>query len=233
MADVALTWLGHATFRFDTPGGKRVYVDPWLENPKIPDAEKEPERIDLIAITHGHDDHVGNTIELVNKFSCPIVAPVELSDWLWTKEVAQDLLNDPNKGGTVDVGGVKVTLTHAQHSSSTYDDDHFVYLGEPVGLVFEVENGTKLYFAGDTNVFGDMQLIRRLYAPDVAILPIGGHYTMDPREAAVALEFLGVQRCVPCHYGTFPKLAGTPDELRELAPDVEVLSPEPGETITV
>ena len=89
-----------------------------------------------------------------------------------------------------------------------------VYLGEPVGLVFEVENGTKLYFAGDTNVFGDMQLIKRLYAPDVAILPIGGHFTMDPREAAVALEFLGAKQCVPCHYGTFPILAGTPDELR-------------------
>jgi L-ascorbate metabolism protein UlaG (beta-lactamase superfamily) len=233
MPDVALTWLGHAAFRFDTPGGKRVYVDPWLENPKIPDAEKEPERVDLIALTHGHDDHVGNTIELAQKFGPPIVAPVELSDWLWTKKVAEDSLNDPNKGGTVDVDGVKVTLTDANHSSSTFEDDHFVYLGEPVGLVFEVENGTKLYFAGDTNVFGDMQLIRRLYAPDVAILPIGGHYTMDPREAAVALEFLGVERCVPCHYGTFPKLAGTPDELRELAPNVEVLSPEPGETITV
>jgi L-ascorbate metabolism protein UlaG (beta-lactamase superfamily) len=233
MADVALTWLGHAAFRFDTPSGKRVYVDPWLENPKIPDAEKEPERVDLIALTHGHDDHVGNTIDLAQKFGPQIVAPVELSDWLWTKKVAEDSLNDPNKGGTVDVEGVKVTLTDANHSSSTFDDDHFVYLGEPVGLVFEVENGTKLYFAGDTNVFGDMQLIRRLYEPDVAILPIGGHYTMDPREAAVALEFLGVERCVPCHYGTFPKLAGTPDELRALAPNVEVLSPEPGETITV
>jgi L-ascorbate metabolism protein UlaG (beta-lactamase superfamily) len=235
MADVPLTWLGHAAFRFDTPGGKRVYVDPWLTNPKIPDAEKEPERIDVIAITHGHDDHVGDTIELAQKFECVVVAPVEIADWLvWMKEaVPEDRIRDPNKGGTVDLDGVKVTLTDANHSSSTFEDDHMVYLGEPVGLVFEVENGTKLYFAGDTNVFGDMQLIRRLYAPDVAILPIGGHYTMDPGEAAVALEFLGVQRCVPCHYGTFPKLAGTPDELRELAPGVEVLSPEPGETITV
>ena len=122
------------------------------------------------------------------------MAPVELADWLvWMKKaVPEDKIRDPNKGGTVDLDGVKVTLTHAQHSSSTIDDDHMVYLGEPVGLVFEVENGTKLYFAGDTNVFGDMQLIKRLYAPDVAILPIGGHYTMDPKEAAVALEFLGV-----------------------------------------
>ncbi len=235
MADVALTWLGHATFRFDTPGGKRVYVDPWLTNPKIPEAEKEPERVDLIAITHGHDDHVGNTIDLAQKFGCVVVAPVELADWLvWMKEaVTQDNIRDPNKGGTVDVEGVKVTLTDANHSSSTIDEGTMVYLGEPCGLIFEVENGTKLYFAGDTNVFGDMQLIRRLYEPDVAILPIGGHFTMDPKEAAVALEFLGVERCVPCHYATFPHLAGTPDELRALAPNVDVLSPEPGETITV
>ena len=171
-----------------------------------------------------------------SKFDCTVVAPVELADWLvWMKKaVSEDKIRDPNKGGTVDVDGVKVTLTHAQHSSSTIDEDHMVYLGEPVGLVFEVENGTKLYFAGDTNVFGDMQLIKRLYAPDVAILPIGGHFTMDPREAAVALEFLGAKQCVPCHYGTFPILAGTPDQLRELAPSgVEILSPEPGETIEV
>jgi L-ascorbate metabolism protein UlaG (beta-lactamase superfamily) len=234
MPDVALTWLGHAAFRFDTPGGKRVYVDPFLSNPKCPEDEKEPERVDLIALTHGHDDHVGDTLALAQKFGCQVVAPVELADWLvWMKGLDQEKAHDPNKGGTVDVDGVKVTLTHAQHSSSTFDEDHMVYLGEPVGLVFEAENGTKLYFAGDTNVFGDMQLIKRLYAPDVAILPIGGHFTMDPREAAVALEFLGVNRCVPCHYGTFPILVGTPDELRELAPNVEVLSPEPGETITV
>ena len=236
MPGVQLTWLGHATFRFDTPGGKRVYVDPWVTNPKCPDSEKEPERVDLIALTHGHDDHLGETIELAGKFGCTVVAPVEMADWLvWMKKaVSEDNIRDPNKGGTVDVDGVKVTLTDANHSSSTIDEDHMVYLGEPVGLVFEVENGTKLYFAGDTNVFGDMQLIKRLYAPDVAILPIGGHFTMDPREAAVALEFLGAKQCVPCHYGTFPILAGTPDELRELAPsDVEILSIEPGETIEV
>ncbi len=115
MPDVQLTWLGHATFRFDTPGGKRVYVDPWLTNPKCPDSEKEPERIDMIAITHGHDDHVGNTIDLVEKFGCTVVAPVELADWLvWMKKaVPEDKISDPNKGGTVDVDGVKVTLTDA------------------------------------------------------------------------------------------------------------------------
>ena len=226
-----LTWLGHSAFRFDTPGGKRIYVDPFLNgNPKCPENEVEPERVDVIAITHGHGDHLGDTIALAEKFSCTIVAPVELADWLaWIKKVEN--VRDPNKGGTVDVDGIKVTLVHAQHSSSIESEDGPLYAGEPCGLVFTLEDGFKIYFAGDTNVFGDMALIKRLYAPDVAVLPIGGHYTMDPREAAVALELLGVERCVPCHYGTFPILVGTPAELRELAPGVEILEPAPGETI--
>jgi L-ascorbate metabolism protein UlaG (beta-lactamase superfamily) len=123
-------------------------------------------------------------------------------------------------------------MTDAHHSSGGFEDNQFIYLGEPCGLVFEVENGTKLYFAGDTNVFMDMQLIGRIYEPDIAILPIGDHFTMGPREAAVALELLGVRRCFPCHYGTFPILTGTPDELRGLT-DVELLTPEPGETVEV
>jgi L-ascorbate metabolism protein UlaG (beta-lactamase superfamily) len=233
MPDVTLTWLGHAAFRFDTPGGKRIYVDPYLDNPRCPDGEKEPERVDLIALTHGHDDHVGSTVELAKQFGCPVIAQVELRGWLSTKGLSEEMSEAPNKGGTSDVGGIKITLTDANHSSSGYENDTFVYLGEPCGLVIEVENGTKLYFAGDTNAFMDMQLIGRIYEPDVAILPIGDHFTMGPREAAVALELLGVRRCVPCHYGTFPILTGTPDRLRELAPDVEILAPEPGETITV
>ena len=234
MADVQLTWLGHATFRFDTPAGTRVYVDPWLGNPKCPDGEKEPERIDLIALTHGHDDHVGETLELAERFGCPVVALVELRDWLGTQGLPDTADADaPNKGGTVVKGDVRITLTDANHSSSTFADGQFVYLGEPAGLVFEIENGATLYFAGDTNMFGDMQLIRRLYEPDVAILPIGDHFTMGPREAAVALELLGTRRCVPCHYGTFGLLHGRPEQLRELAPDVEVIAPEPGETVTL
>ncbi len=133
-----------------------------------------------------------------------------------------------NKGGTVEVDGIKLTLTHAQHSSSTPDG---TYAGESCGLIVELEDGFKLYFAGDTNVFGDMALIARIYEPEVAVLPIGDHYTMGPREAAVALELLGVKRCVPCHYGTFPILTGTPEQLRELAPGVEIDAPEPGGSV--
>jgi len=226
----ALTWLGHASFRLDSTGDKRIYVDPFLSgNPRTPESEQTPERCDLIVVTHGHGDHVGDTIAIHNELGCPVVAQVELRGWLTRNGVADDgQAHSPNKGGTVAVEGVKVTLTDANHSSSAPDGS---YAGEPCGVVLELEDGYKLYFSGDTNVFGDMSLIGRIYSPDVAVLPIGDHYTMGPQEAAVALELLGVPRCVPSHYGTFPLLTGTPDELRRLAPEVEVLAPEPGETI--
>jgi len=232
MPDVPVTWLGHASFRFDTPGGKRVYIDPFLDNPNCPESEKQPERVDLIALTHGHDDHVGSTVELAQKFDCPVVAQVELRGWLSTKGLPESMEHAMNKGGTTEVDGLRITLTNAHHSSSGFENGQFVYLGESCGLVIEAENRTKLYFAGDTCVFGDMQLIGRIYEPDVAILPIGDHFTMGPREAAVALELLGVKRCIPSHYGTFPLLTGTPEELRRLT-DVEILELQPGETTTV
>jgi L-ascorbate metabolism protein UlaG (beta-lactamase superfamily) len=230
-----LTWLGHAAFRIDSPGGKRIYIDPFLNgNPRTPESERRPERCDLIVLTHGHDDHVGDTVAIAQRFDCPVVAQVEVRGWLSTKGLSADATEAMNKGGTVTKHGIEITMTDANHSSSTFENGAFSYLGEPAGIVLALEDGLKIYFAGDTNVFGDMALIGRIYSPDVAVLPIGDHYTMGPREAAVAIELLSVVRCVPCHYGTFPLLTGTPDALRELAPPgVEVLSPEPGETLTL
>jgi L-ascorbate metabolism protein UlaG (beta-lactamase superfamily) len=233
MADAALTWLGHGGFRLDSPGGKRIYVDPWLDNPMCPAGEKEPERIDILAVTHGHSDHVGNAVELGKRHTPKVVAIFELASWLQSQGVpnAGDL--GMNKGGTIDVDGIKFTMTQALHSGGLVGEDGITYLGEPCGFVIELENGLKVYFSGDTAVFGDMQLIGRIYSPDIAVLPIGDHFTMGPREAAVALELLGVKRCIPGHYATFPLLTGTPDELRKLASGVEIVAPEPGEAVTL
>jgi L-ascorbate metabolism protein UlaG (beta-lactamase superfamily) len=230
MADGTLTWLGHASFRIDTPGGKRIYVDPWLDGPTVPDAEKNVERVDVIALTHGHSDHVGSVVPLSQQHKPDIVANPELKGWLGKQGAEIGQLPGINKGGTQEAAGCKFTLTNAFHSSSS---DAGEYLGEPCGLVVELEDGKKIYFAGDTCVFGDMQLIARIYEPDLAVLPIGDHFTMGPREAAVALELLGNPRCVPCHYGTFPLLHGTPDQLREFAPNAQIESVDPGGSITL
>jgi L-ascorbate metabolism protein UlaG (beta-lactamase superfamily) len=229
MADATLTWLGHSAFRIDSPGGKRIYVDPFLNgNPTCPESEQDPERVDVIALTHGHGDHVGDTVQLAKKFDAQIVAQVELKSWLGKQGAPVGQLPGINKGGSQEIDGIRFTLTNAFHSSSSEDGD---YLGEACGIVIRLENGFSLYFAGDTCVFGDMQLIARLYAPDVAVLPIGDWFTMDPKEAALALELLGAKRCVPCHWGTFPLLTGTPEQLRELATGVEVHQLEPGGSV--
>ena len=224
-----LTWLGHSSFRLDA-GGKRIYIDPFLNgNPKCPEGEQTPERVDVIAITHGHGDHVGDAVDLAKQHGATVIAPVELADRLGSQGVEN--VKDPNKGGTVEIDGVRFTLTHAQHSSSDNDGN---YTGEPCGIVVRAE-GKTVYFAGDTNVFGDMQnVIARLYKPDVAVLPIGDHYTMGPDEAALAVELLGVKRVVPCHWGTFPALTGTPDTLAsKVGGGVTVERIDPGESVTI
>ncbi len=226
----SLTWLGHASFRIESDRGKRIYVDPFLQgNPKTPADEQDPERVDVIAVTHGHGDHVGQAVELSKKFpDAEVIAQVEVKGWLKRQGANVGDLPGINKGGSQEVDGIRFTLTHAFHSSSADDG---TYLGESCGLVIKLEDGKTVYFAGDTNVFGDMQLIARIYEPDVAVLPIGDWFTMGPEEAAVALELLGNPRCVPCHWGTFPLLTGTPDKLRELAPNADVVDVQPGGSV--
>jgi L-ascorbate metabolism protein UlaG (beta-lactamase superfamily) len=228
----SLTWLGHSAFRLESDRGKRIYVDPFLNgNPKTPAEEVTPERVDIIAVTHGHSDHVGDTIALTQSFpGTAVVAQVELKSRMAEQGAALDELPGNNKGGSREIDGIRFTLVNAFHSSSA---DGAAYTGESCGIVIRLEDGKTVYFAGDTCVFGDMALIARIYKPDVAVLPIGDFFTMGPVEAAVALELLGNPRCVPCHWGTFPLLTGTPDELARLAPAATIEKLDPGDSIEV
>ena len=233
------TWYGHACVEVESPGGRRILFDPWFGNPRSTRSADSVTACDVLLVTHGHGDHLGDGVALAARLRPAWPCIHELSLWLSRRlPGGADQLTGMNKGGTVEVAGLRVTMVHAEHSAGDWSPDQGVplYLGEPAGFVVTLENGRRIYHAGDTDVFGDMALIGELHRPDVAFLPIGGHYTMDPRTAAKAVELLGVRTVVPIHYGTFPALAGTPDQLRaELRArglgDVRVLSPEPGQPV--
>ncbi len=230
-----ITYMGHATFRLTTPGGEQILIDPFLtDNPQTPEDLKEVQELDTILITHGHFDHFADAISVAQQTGATVVSNFEIFSYLQAKGVENGM--PIQKGGTAQVGGVKVTATHAFHSSSIAEEDgSIVYGGEPVGYILEFESGFKLYHAGDTAIFGDMQLIGELYQPDLALLPIGNQVVMSPFEAAHAARLLGVRHVVPIHYGTFPFLPGTPEEfqkqLGEIAPDVNVHVMNPGDDL--
>ena len=227
---IKITWLGHATFRIQTPKGKTILVDPWvMQNPACPEKEKTVKSVDVMLITHGHGDHIGDAVEIAKKHKPKVVGIPELCGWLQQKGVEQ--ISMMNKGGTQQVGDIKVTMVHADHSCGIQDGDQMVYGGEACGYVIEFDNGLKIYHAGDTNVFGDMKIIHDLYAPDIAMLPIGDHFTMGPREAAYACDLLKAKTVIPMHFATFPVLTGTPGALSKLVHGVEVLEMKPGQTI--
>jgi L-ascorbate metabolism protein UlaG (beta-lactamase superfamily) len=224
-----ITWLGHSTVSIELSSGKVILIDPWIEgNPSYPGGH-ELQRVDLMLITHGHSDHISDAVAVAKKFKPSIMAIYEVCQWLGGKG-AENLVA-MNKGGTADVGGVKVTMTQAQHSSMIEDDGRMIYAGEPAGYVVDAPEGRPFYHAGDTNVFSDMRLIRELYEPALAMLPIGDRFTMGPREAALACRFLQPSHVLPIHWGTFPLLTGTPGQLKErLAeqPAVTVVDVKPG-----
>jgi L-ascorbate metabolism protein UlaG (beta-lactamase superfamily) len=236
--DTTFTWYGHACVEVRTPGGRTVLIDPWFSNPRSPKPPDQVDRCDVMIVTHGHFDHFTDALAIASRTQPAWPCIHELSLWLGRNYAHKDTVIGMNKGGTVDARGLKVTLTHADHSGGDIygTAETPLYLGEPVGAVVEVENGFRFYFAGDTALFGDLRLIGELYRPELALLPIGGHFTMGPREAAMAVEWLGVRHVMPIHYGTFPVLTGTPDELRAALlerglEDVEIHAPEPGGTV--
>ncbi len=229
---IDITWLGHGTYTLKLATGEVILVDPWIEgNPAYP-AGYALDRVDTILVSHGHFDHIHDVLPLSKKFSPQIVSIYETSHWL-EKKGATNLVA-MNKGGTVTVGPVSVTMTHAIHSCGILDGDQIIYGGEAAGYIVRLPDRRSVYCAGDTNVFTDMQLIERLYHPDLAFIPIGDLYTMSPREAALACKMLAARKVIPLHFGTFPALTGKPSQLAELLrdqPGTEVWALEPGKTV--
>ena len=230
MSALSITWYGHATFVIGTPGGRRIVFDPWLTgNPKAP-AGARIDKADVICVTHGHADHSADVVGVARGTGAPVVAVFELANYFQGKGLKNVI--GMGVGGTIDVKGLKISMTPAVHTSSIEEDGKVLYVGLATGFVVRLEDGRSIYFAGDTGLFGDMRLIRDMYAPEIAFLPIGDHYTMNPTAAALACEMLGVRQVVPMHYGTFPVLTGSPDELTKLVEPrgVDVLVLQPGET---
>jgi len=215
-----ILWLGHAGFRIKL-GGKTIFVDPWLEgNPKSPMKPSDITEADIVCVTHDHSDHMGDAVEICRRTGATLVGIHEIG--VYAEEQGVNAIG-MNIGGTVDVDGIKITMVHAFHSCER---------GAPAGFIIS-DGETAIYHAGDTGLFGDMELIGRLYQPRIAMLPIGGHYTMGPREAAEAVRLIKPRVVIPMHYATFPVLEQSPDKfvelVRKLAPDVDVVALKPGE----
>lgn len=231
-----LIFHGQSTFLVETDGGKTIYIDPWLEkNPVCPPELKTPRKADLICLTHGHFDHTGDVIPVFEANPCPVAGHMDL---IRTINAEYDLgahATPMGKDGTVDFGGVQLTLTHAFHGGA-YGPE-LKYTGEPCGLILTFEDGKRLYHAGDTAVFGDMRIIAELYAPDLCCLPIGDRATMGARQAALACELLEAKRVVPIHHSSLPHLTGTPEafteEVRKRGLDTEIIVLKPGESVTL
>jgi L-ascorbate metabolism protein UlaG (beta-lactamase superfamily) len=230
---VQITFLGHAAFKLVSPQGVVILIDPFLKNnPKTPAAFKEIEKADLILPTHGHGDHLGDTISIAQKTNATVVAMAELAGYLTKKGVKNAIRM--NKGGTYTAKGIRITMVNALHSSSVTDGEQLIYAGEPVGFIIRFENGFTVYHAGDTAVFTDMKIIGEIYRPELAFLPIGSHFTMDPVEAAYACKLIQPKYVVPMHFGTWPVLTGTPEEFARLLkdqPGAKLIVMNPGATI--
>jgi L-ascorbate metabolism protein UlaG (beta-lactamase superfamily) len=222
-------WLGHSAFKLESQNGTVIYIDPFLsQNPTTPDEFKDASDADIILLTHGHEDHVGDTLDIAKKTGCAVVAQVELSHLLKKHGLDEEQSIEFNKGGTVDFDDFSVTLVNANHSSSFQGE----YAGEAGGLVLSFDDDIAFYHLGDTNIFSDLDIYREIYQPQVVAVPMGDHYTMGPQEAAMCCEMLNPKLAVPIHYGTFPVLTGDPEDFKSFTEeycDAEVAIPQAGE----
>jgi L-ascorbate metabolism protein UlaG (beta-lactamase superfamily) len=226
-----VTWLGHATVLVQTGRGTNLLIDPFIaQNPKYPKNYQLPEKIHYVLLTHGHGDHISDAVPVAKKHGSTVVAIYELAAYIGSKDVKQTM--GINIGGTVQLDDVAATMVEAKHSAGAQDEQGIHYTGVAAGYVLTIAGGPVLYHAGDTTVFSDMKLIAELYHPEIAMLPIGGYYTMGPKEAALAAKLIAPKKVLPIHFGTFPPLKGTPDELAALIePGIQVVRCGPGETI--
>ena len=225
-----ITWLGHATVLVQTAKGTNILIDPFTaKNPSYPKDFVLPEKIQYILATHGHGDHIADVVPVAARCNSTVVAIFELAAYLAQKGAAHTV--GMNLGGSVQLDDVTATMVEAKHSSAAQDEQGTHDVGVAAGFVLTIADGPVLYHAGDTAVFGDMKLIHELYQPQVVMLPIGGHYTMGPKEAALAVRLLEPKIVLPLHFGTFPPLKGTPDDLAALVDDgVQVVRWKPGES---
>jgi L-ascorbate metabolism protein UlaG (beta-lactamase superfamily) len=234
-----LTWLGHASVLLTSASGTRVIFDPWLENPKVPADLGDLGELDVICVTHGHFDHMASVIPLAIATGATVVCVPEMAAYFASAGLSE--LAEMNKGGTLRLQDLTFTMVGADHSCGVHGGENApsIYGGNPVGFVVGLPagEGGPIYISGDTNVFSDMAIVRDLYAPELGLMPIDGHYNMGPREAAYAINLLGLTRFAPYHYGTFPLLAGTPEELAEhlraASSPTALVNWQPGESIAL
>ena len=225
-----VTWLGHATVLVQTPKGTNILIDPFIEhNPKYPKGFELPEKIHYVLLSHGHGDHISDAVPVAKRHKANVVAIYELAAFIGQQ--GAENTTGMNIGGTVQLNDVAVTMVEAKHSAGAEGKNGTQYAGVAAGYVLTIDGGPVLYHAGDTTVFSDMKLIKDLYHPDLAMLPIGGFYTMGPREAALAAQFIEPGAILPIHFGTFPPLTGTPDQLNEfLKGSIDIIRVSPGES---
>jgi L-ascorbate metabolism protein UlaG (beta-lactamase superfamily) len=225
-----ITWLGHATVLIQTAKGTNILIDPFIEhNPKYPKGFELPSKIHYVLLTHGHSDHISDVVPVAKKHGSTVVAIYELAAYVAEQGVEKTI--GMNLGGTVQLDDATATMVDAKHSSGAQDKKGTHYVGIAAGYVITAPGGPVIYHAGDTNVFGDMRLIGELYEPEIALLPIGGHFTMSPKEAALAVRFVGAKTILPIHFGTFPPLTGTPADLAALVGSgVRVVQWNPGDS---